>query len=48
MKLSIRVFVNVVVLEQHYFLGLISVGNLPLDKLRVSVASQLLDPDFSC
>ena len=32
-------FGNVVVLEQHYFLGLVYVGNLPLDKLRVSVAS---------
>ena len=32
-------FGNVIVLEQHYFLGLVSVGNLPLDKLQVYVAS---------
>ena len=41
-------FGNVVVLEKHYFLGLVSVGNLHLDKLQVCVASQLLGPDFSC
>ena len=32
-------FDNVVVLEQHYFLGLVSVSNLPLDMLRVCVTS---------
>ena len=32
-------FGNVVVLEYHCFLGLVLVGNLPLDKLLVSVAS---------
>ena len=31
-------FGSVVVLEQYCFLGLIFVGNLPLDKLRVNVA----------
>ena len=30
---------NVVVLEQHYFLGLVSIGNLSLDKLQVCVTS---------
>ena len=29
----------VIVLEQHCFLGLVCVGNLSLDKLRVCVAS---------
>ena len=32
-------FDNMVVLELDYFLGLVSVGNLSLDKLRVYVAS---------
>ena len=32
-------FGNVVVLEQHYFLGLVSFSNLPLDKPRVCAAS---------
>ena len=32
-------FNGVVVLEQYCFLSLISVGNLPLDKLGVSVTS---------
>ena len=30
---------DVIVLEQHYFSGLVSVGNLSLDKLQVCVAS---------
>jgi len=38
---------NVIVLEQHCFLGLACVGNLPLDKLQVYVASKLLSSDFS-
>jgi len=32
-------FGKVVELVQHYFLGLVFVGTLPIDKLRVSVAS---------
>ena len=39
---------NVIVLEKHHFLGLVCVGNLSLDKLRVCVASQLLSSNFSC
>ena len=31
-------FGDVIVLEQHYFLVQLSVGNLPLDKLRVGVS----------
>ena len=31
-------FGNVVVLEQHCLVGLVSVGNVPLDKLQVCVA----------
>ena len=41
-------FGNVVVLEKHYLLGLIFLGNLSLGKLQVCVASQLLSFDFSC
>ena len=37
-KLSMS-FGNVIVLEQHYFLNLVSIDNPPLDKLRVCVAS---------
>ena len=32
-------FDNMVVLEQHYFLSLVSISNFPLDKLQVCVAS---------
>ena len=38
---------DVIVLEQHCFLGLVYVGNLSLDKLGVCVASQLLSSNFS-
>jgi len=38
-KIVNKSFENVVVLEQHCFLGLVSVGNMPLNKLRVCVAS---------
>ena len=33
---------DMIVLEQHCFLGLVYVGNMSLDKLKVCVASQLL------
>jgi len=32
-------FGNMIVLEQHCLLGLVYVGNLSLDKLRVGIAS---------
>jgi len=38
-KVVNKIFGSAVVLEQYYFFGLISVGNLPLDKQRVTVAS---------
>ena len=37
-KVVNKSYSNVVVLEYHCFLGLVSVGNLSLDKLQVSVA----------
>ena len=37
-----------IVLEHHCFIGLVCVGNLSLDKLKVYVASQPFGSNFSC